>query len=93
LKQADDMTHFKRHHALPDIDPSVALAQSVRLDAEGQLLVRGRFAVEPLQTNQQEHGHLAALLPRRLTAIFKSLFRRPLSKIELSEGVRVRSDA
>ena len=65
----------RRHGALPDPDPSIALALKAREEFEREFLAR-RPTVEQLieRANQQRAEFIAALVPR-FAARLKSLFR------------------
>ena len=86
------MTKYKGHHALPDIDPSVALAQAAQWESESRFLAGDGFSAGPLQQAQQEPAPAASSPRRRLAALFKSIFCLRSRTINPSEGAPARSD-
>jgi hypothetical protein len=59
--------------ALPDLDPSIALAQAARQDFEREFLAHRHTFDQLIEVGKNEHA-IAALL-RRFAVLVKSIFR------------------
>jgi len=64
-----------RQVALPDPDPSIALAQTVREEFEREFLARHPAGDRLIGRAKKKHAELIAALPRRFVVRLKSLFR------------------
>jgi hypothetical protein len=61
--------------ALPDIDPSIALAQARRHEVEQQLLAHGHTIDQPIEPTRNWSVVVIAALRQCFAALFKSTFR------------------
>ena len=84
------MTAFKNKSqlALPDVDPSIALAQAARQDLDREFLAQGHAADPLIERGKSKHTIFLAELPRRFVALLKST-----SRSSIGVSAPARSDA
>jgi len=61
--------------ALPDIDPSIALAQAARQDLDREFLAQRHAVNPPIERGKSKYTVFLAQLLRRFAALLKSTFR------------------